>query len=72
MAYFRAKNAAEFYQAKQAAIEEELMTKGTSNEKRIFELVSDTQMFEMLYFNGKSAPITITDTLIFDSGRPCS
>lgn len=34
-----------------------------------FELVSFTDMFELLYVEGRSPPITITDTLFFKQGR---
>lgn len=37
-----------------------------------FRLVSDSQFYELLYFHGKSAPITIGDTLIFEQGRSLS
>ena len=35
---------------------------------KMCKLISDTGFFEMLYFQGKSAPISITDTIIFENG----
>lgn len=68
MAHMRSKTAALFFQGKQAEIEDQHYNKNNTKERRLYELTSDTQMFDLLYFNGKSAPLTITDTLVFEPG----
>lgn len=68
MTQVRSKTAAQFFQAKQLEIEDQYYNKNIRKEKRLYELTSETQMFEMLYYNSKSAPLTITDTLVFEPG----
>ena len=50
-----------------------IYTKTTNFEAKndIFELVSETQFFDMLNFKHKSIPVRIPDTILFGKSSKC-
>lgn len=71
MNHSRTKTSTGFFKPRKSTHDTQEPEETTPNKKHEYELVSSTEMFEMLYIEGKSAPITITDTLLFDQGT-CS
>ena len=63
----KAKTASSFYLNQLAGGDDKAKKRVGDPDMKWFKLVSETQMFEMLYFQGKSASLTITDTVLFDS-----
>ena len=65
----KAKSASLLFLEKQMKIDEKkLKAERDYDPMRWFQLVSDSQMFDLLYFDGKSAQLSISDTILFDSG----
>lgn len=68
----KAKTASSFFLHKQSVGDDKPKKRVGDPDMKWYKLVSDTQMFELLYFQGKSASLTITDTVLFDPSRPRS
>lgn len=71
MSHSRNKTSVGFFKPRQSTHDTQEQEEIQVNKKPEYELVSSTDMFEMLYIDGKSPPITITDTLLFESCILC-
>lgn len=68
MSHLRNKTFVGFNKSRKSTHDTQEQEETQPSKKPEYELVSTTQMFEMLYIDGKSPPINITDTLLFESG----